>query len=61
MLANTASPPVNRAIMTGKDVGQGQPTVEYVYRHLTIYGYSAATFQLRDPHEIGAQTVVESM
>lgn len=46
MLANTVSPPVNRAVMTGKDVGQGQPTVEYVYRHLTMYGYSTAAFQL---------------
>lgn len=46
MLANTVRAPVNRAVMIGKDFGKGQPTVEYVYRHLTMYGYSAATFQL---------------
>ncbi len=46
MLANTVSPPVNRAVMTGEDFGQGQPTAEYVYGRLTMYGYSTATFQL---------------
>lgn len=46
MLANTASHPVNRALMTGKDFRHRQPTVEYVYRHLTMYRYSTVTFQL---------------
>ena len=45
MLANTVSPAVNRAVITGKDSGQGQPTVEYVYRHLTMYGQNRATLQ----------------
>lgn len=47
--------------MTGKHFRHRQPRVEYVYRHLTMYGYSTATFQLWDPHETWAQTMVESM
>lgn len=41
----------------GKDVEQGQPTVEHVYRCLTGCGYSKETFQLWDQHEMWTQTL----